>query len=175
MINCITNPDKNEGAYDLFLSYLNFLIANSDMLLEMIFNRQILEYSRISYKENEYKELIEKTYRKISQETKRPAALFKDGIFPYSPEETLKKDLYEQFIKMGLSKKDAEEKAKDGATAVDILANIKTPQSDFALSEEFLRITKEYFEIFDDFRFEYSQYMKELNTNNKSQTETETP
>ena len=138
------------GANDLFLAFLNHFIANSDLINELIFNRQMLESAMRDFEEDPYHDQILDGYNHVCLGN-LAVDIFKDGAFPSNM-------LAMQFTEPLLAYYESLNYDKEMITEIMsrfgehfmIMSSAKIKQSDFSLSDTFADIVKSFFAEFPD-------------------------
>lgn len=148
MFSSLLESPNGGGANDLFLAFLNHFISNIDLINELLFNRQMLEYILLEFNQDPYKEDLLSGFRSVGIggiET----TIFNDGVFSTSTLSTrYTLPLIEYYESQNYSKDTIITIMEKFAYYFDVISLNKMKQSDFALSDSFLDIIKSFFSEF---------------------------
>ena len=156
------------GANDLFLSFLNYFIANMGTSCELLFNRSIIESIIEDYESSEYKDIVDAAYSKFSSDP-LSIDILRDGFFGSRDgnRDTFKPYLVDEFVSAGYSKEKSTKLAEECSCFVDHLIGQFEANSNYVLSQEFVFLIESFFED-SDIRWDYSELLKRTDNNPES-------
>lgn len=160
----LENPHGGGGANDLFLSFLNYFIENSQIIFELIFNRQMLEAQKNEFDSDPDKDEIYCAYIAVGSGGINNE-IFKDDLFSrISILGRYTNPLIEYFEALGYDKERIRTLMEKFTKYYDVLSSTKSKQSDFALSDSFLDIVKSYYQKYPNIVSEYNCFADEQRT-----------
>lgn len=166
-LNKLVTPLLEEtGGYanDLFLSFINYFIAQSNTITELIFNRQLLSFDESLFNSlnSDEKDIIMSSFNQLKASYTNTDIL-QDGIFPIPHlKESFRQGISIECINRGYSVDEAEGFADFTYQMLDYLLGYQEQQSNFALSQEFLKIVDGYFKLHPEIMDDYKDYLKSI-------------
>ena len=164
MFSSILENPYGGGANNLFLAFLNHFIESSHLIFELIFNRQMLEWQKYQFENDPDKDEIYNAYVSVGAGGINNE-IFKDDLFSkvfQSAKYT--QPLIEYFEALGYDTDRIRTLLEKFRDYYDILSATKTKQSDFALSDTFLDIVKDFYRKYPDNVSNYDDFANHQRT-----------
>lgn len=156
----IVTPPYHAGANNIFLAFLNFYIQNISLTFELLFNRHILACQLDDLIQHPDKEQLIEGFKAVSMNGLADG-LFKDNIFPQMAlNKQLERTLREYYDKQeNLTAERKEYLIEEILHNLDALSPNKFKQSDFAFSDTFLGIVRDFFENYFQHIDDYNEFL----------------
>lgn len=164
MFSFILENPYGGGANNLFLAFLNHFIENSQLIFELIFNRQVLECLKYQFANDPDKDEIYNAYVAVGADGLN-SKIFKDDIF-YNAFQSARytQPLIEYFEALGYGTDRIRTLMEKFSEYFDVLSTNKIKQSDFALSDTFLDIIKDFYRKYPDNVSNYDNFADQQRT-----------
>lgn len=161
MFSTILENPYGGGANNLFLSFLNYFIENSQLIFELMFNRQMLASLKNEFDNDPDNDEIYAAYIAVGAGGLN-SEIFKDDLFSrITLVGRYTEPLIAYFEALGYDKERIRMLMEKFTKYYDVLSATKTKQSDFALSDSFLDIVKSFYSKYPDIVFEYDDFSNE--------------
>lgn len=161
MFSTILENPYGGGANNLFLSFLNYFIENSQLIFELMFNRQMLASLQNEFDNDPDNDEIYAAYIAVGADGLNNE-IFKDDLFSrITLVGRYTEPLIAYFEALGYDKERIRMLMEKFTKYYDVLSATKTKQSDFALSDSFLDIVKSFYSKYPDIVFEYDDFSNE--------------
>lgn len=164
MFSTLLENPYGGGANNLFLSFLNYFIENSQIIFELIFNRQIFESQKNEFDNDPDKDEIYSAYIAVGA-GELNTEIFKDDLFSrISLVGGYTDPLIDYFEALGYDKERIRTLLGKFTKYYDVLASTKSKQSDFALSDSFLDIIKSFYQKYPEIVNSYDAFANKQRT-----------